>query len=561
MPAPPDPHGLNVHGDRALFVLTVAAFLSYAALFIYRTSFVVGGERYFSLFDDAMVSMRYARNIAHGWGAVWNPGGERVEGYTNPLWVLYLALVHLLPAPQSKVSAIVQITGAICLAANLCYVRRVALAVSDGSRAVAFGAVVLTASYLPLNNWALQGMEVGVLALLLSIALWQTIQGLETGRFQGRLYLLLGIGTWIRPDMAVPFVAFLVFLIVADPRHRRQHIAWGLAALAAAGAVQTLFRLWYYGDILPNTYYLKMTGVPFLVRIARGLYVLLECVWKASPLLFVLAFATALRRDNRIRLLFWIFIVQIAYSVYVGGDAWEYWGGANRYICVAIPGFFVLLSLALHDLTRVTISAARGPLAPHRPTPRWAPVAAFALVIGYAVVSMNSIYGVGALAEALLIRPPLHTGSGGENQQDVEQAMWLRRATAPDATLAVVRAGTIPYFADRRSIDLLGKNDRHVAHGAARSFSGLSGFRDFRPGHMKSDFTYSIGALQPDVIVQLRQRTSEAEPFLRGLYRGVSVDGDCVHVRRGSSHVLWDRIPSEACGPAGGGATRDERTP
>ena len=55
----------------------VGLFLVYAALFIYRTSFVVAGERYFSLFDDAMISMRYARNLAHGYGLVWNPGTSR----------------------------------------------------------------------------------------------------------------------------------------------------------------------------------------------------------------------------------------------------------------------------------------------------------------------------------------------------------------------------------------------------------------------------------------------------------------------------------------------------
>ena len=65
------------------FALVVAVFLIYAALFIYRTSFVVGGERYFSLFDDAMISMRYAKNLAHGYGLLWNSGGDRVEGYTN----------------------------------------------------------------------------------------------------------------------------------------------------------------------------------------------------------------------------------------------------------------------------------------------------------------------------------------------------------------------------------------------------------------------------------------------------------------------------------------------
>src|SRR3954468_15755896 len=88
------------------FWLTVSVFIAYAGCFIYRTSFVIGGERYFSLFDDAMVSMRYARNMARGLGLVWNPGGPHVEGYTNPLWVVYMAAVHLLPLPLSKTSLV-----------------------------------------------------------------------------------------------------------------------------------------------------------------------------------------------------------------------------------------------------------------------------------------------------------------------------------------------------------------------------------------------------------------------------------------------------------------------
>ncbi|HEV7784261.1 MAG TPA: hypothetical protein VGQ28_02925, partial [Thermoanaerobaculia bacterium] len=31
--------------------------------FIYRTSFVLDGRRFFCLFDDAMISMTYARNL------------------------------------------------------------------------------------------------------------------------------------------------------------------------------------------------------------------------------------------------------------------------------------------------------------------------------------------------------------------------------------------------------------------------------------------------------------------------------------------------------------------
>lgn len=142
--------------DHILFTLAVVTFLIYAGLFIYRTSFVIDGERYFSLFDDAMISMRYAKNFANGYGLVWNPGGERIEGYTNPLWVLYMSGIHLLPISQSKTSLFVQLTAAVLLAVNLYFVRKIALSVSDGSESVSLGAVVLTAAYLPINHWSLR---------------------------------------------------------------------------------------------------------------------------------------------------------------------------------------------------------------------------------------------------------------------------------------------------------------------------------------------------------------------------------------------------------------------
>lgn len=87
-------------GFTALLIL----FTAYAAGFIYRTSFEMNGVRFFCLFDDAMISMRYAKNLAHGLGLVWNPGGERVEGFTNPLWVLYMSFFYLFPIPPPKIS-------------------------------------------------------------------------------------------------------------------------------------------------------------------------------------------------------------------------------------------------------------------------------------------------------------------------------------------------------------------------------------------------------------------------------------------------------------------------
>jgi hypothetical protein len=527
---------------RTAFVLVLTAFLLYAALFIYRTSFVIGGERYFSLFDDAMVSMRYAKNFANGDGLVWNPGGPHVEGYTNLLWVLYMGAVHLLPIPASKTSLVIQITAAVLLTLNLVYVRRLALALSSGSSAVAIGAVALTASYLPLNYWSLQGMEVSVLVLLTSACTWKAIQSLESGSVPRTLYVLLGIGTWVRPDVAVMFLAFLGFMLFVDRMRWRHHLAWGVAAFVVSYAVQTAFREWYYGNVLPNTYYLKLAGIPLLVRLARGAEVLLQFVWNANVLLFALPFALLLKGDVRIALVLWLLVAQMTYSVYVGGDAWEYWGGSNRYICPVMPGFFVLLAYALHELAAATVKSMRGAQSWFTSEPR---VAAWisALAIVAAAVNLNSVHGIAALAEALLIRPPLHTGPGEANQLDVEQALAIRHATTRDASVAVIRAGTVPYFLERACVDLLGKSDSHVAHEPPRLGASLADFREFRPGHVKFDFAYSIAGLEPDVILHLRRREGLASPFLKN-YEGARLGNARIYLRRGSAHVLVDRLPA-----------------
>ena len=46
-------------------------------------------------FDDAYITYRYAENALAGHGLVYEPGGERVEGFSNPLWLVlsWLALV------------------------------------------------------------------------------------------------------------------------------------------------------------------------------------------------------------------------------------------------------------------------------------------------------------------------------------------------------------------------------------------------------------------------------------------------------------------------------------
>ena len=89
-------------------VLAVFTLISAAALM--SDSAVIDGTRYFLLDDDQMVSMRYARNLVDGQGLVFNPG-ERVEGYSNFLWTMVMAGVHLLPMGDARTALVVKCLG------------------------------------------------------------------------------------------------------------------------------------------------------------------------------------------------------------------------------------------------------------------------------------------------------------------------------------------------------------------------------------------------------------------------------------------------------------------
>ncbi len=535
------------------FYLIVAAYILYAAIFIIKTSFVVEGQRYFVLFDDAMISMRYAQNLAAGHGPVWNVGGEPVEGYTNPLWVAFMALFHLFPIPASKISVCIQISGAVFLVAALFYVRKIAESLT-GSWLVALLAVILTAFYSPLNNWVLLGMEVSALILIVCVALWLAVENLRLGRFTPWLYVLLGVGTLVRIDMAVPYLVILSFLVLTDRPHRRQNLLWGVGLLLVFILGQTTFRWLYYGDILPNTYFLKMSGYPVLNRILRGAYVLFQFAWDFNWLLFLFPLAVLFfRRDRSVWLLFLLLLGQIAYSVYVGGDAWEHKGGSNRYIAIVMPIFFILFAWAADLVRQALVDAASSRTkagwtkAARTQSAESLSLAGMVVFVLLSMVNMNFIAGdFRSLERWVLLRQPLFIEG---NKEDVQIALDLQAITTPDARVGVVAAGAIPYFSQRFAIDLLGKSDVKIARMDAQGSKSLRSIADFRPGHMKWDYDYSIGELEPDVVAQLWGDTEAAQAYLERYYIGggagsLNTAGDALYysLRRGSPRILWDRV-------------------
>jgi hypothetical protein len=126
----------------------------------------------------------------------------------------------------------------------------------------------------------------------------------------------------------------------------------------------------------------------------------------------------------------------------------------------------------------------------------------------------------------------------------------VRDATTPEASVAVVWAGMIPYFARRPSVDLLGRSDRTIARMAPRT-------KRFWPGHTKWDYEHSIGRLRPDLILQLWMPTREDLATIRRLgydrlLPDVFVRADSMAVDRVALQKAACRIWPQRCPPAFG---------
>jgi hypothetical protein len=533
-----------------LFWLMVGVFIIYSAVFIYKTIIVVNGQRYSVLFDDAMISMQYARNLAHGAGPVFNAGGDRVEGYSNPLWVAYMAIIHLLPIPTPYVSLAIQISGLVFLVLNLILIRRITTHMLDDSPAgwiIPLVAVGLTAFYYPLTQWSLLGVEVSILTLLASLAVWMVLTQLKEEKFSVWLYILLGVCTLIRIDMLAFGGVTWLFLVLVDKKNRRKNLLWGAVILGAFTLGQTLARYLYYGNVLPNTYYLKMTGSPLLLRIKRGFYVFFKFAWNFNLVLFLLPFLyLVFRRDRAAWYLFLAFGVQVAYSIYVGGDAWEHRGGANRFFAIVMPIFMVLFALTLEKLRRAVLTFMRA--GPKPLLSRWVEPLSHAVLVGLALISLlnfNILLDFTSLPYITLQKPSIYVIG---QEKILRIALFAKQITTPQATVLAVAAGGVPYFSERTTYDLLGKSDSLIAH-EAMHIDPTASLIDFRPGHNKWDYAHSIGDLKPDLIPEIWAGTqAEADPYLKD-YTVIQMDdfkqwlpNGVMYVRTGSPNIRWDLI-------------------
>jgi hypothetical protein len=519
-------------------IVCSAVYIVWALLFIWDTSFItIAGERGFCLFDDAMISMRYAANLVDGYGLVWNPG-ERVEGITNlgmtlfmAIWIAVLGARAALPAVQ--LSGLLFMIGiATCtLQIGRILAARAGLEQRKTLTAMFFAAGLL---FYPLSYWSLMGMETGLLALLLAVSVWLVLRFDDVATPLWSLTVLLGLAFMTRPDAAIPIAVIVAyrFLCVRRQPGGTRSVIIESALVGLFVIATTLFRLFYYGLPVPNTYLLKMTGAPLLDRLSLGLEFVEPLVQSlAIPLVIAaLALLSSARRETAF--LVALVIASIGYQVAIGGDAWAYW----RHSAPFVPLAFVVAVVESVLLVRARRSMSSGATRARGRNPR--------LELGVALlVLMVSAERVNDAFEAQYwFRSKPYQVE--DNAVNVNTALILNELLSEDATVGVFWAGSIPYFTGLRGIDILGRCDPDVARLPVQTSARDREFGAERlPGHNKFNLEYSVKELRPTYLQYGSWGGQSVELWAEENYTTVwHESGISVRLLRSDPSVRWDLI-------------------
>ncbi len=415
---------------------------------------LIDGVRWYWLDDDMMISMRYARNLAEGNGLVWTPG-ERVEGYSNFLWTMVMAVVHLF-RPEPRVAALpVRAIGFLLTLGSL--VLSVKLLRVFVRRGVVAAIAMLVAMVLcpDIVLWAVWGFENALLGFLLLFFLLRLFQ-----KGDDRLaYLALALVPLTRADGLYLFAAnALVALVVSKNRPRT--IVW-LAAACIPSAAHFAFRLLYYGEWLPNTYYLKVYGLTD--KHTRG-FLYAQNFLQTYTVLVTLAVASGVaiaRRDRRGVAVIVLLLANLGYVVLVGSDMFL----GCRFFSHLLP---ILIVYAAAGIGRLATGLV--------PRLGWAAV----LLVVSIPIGMSPLYRL------------LLVDTNGDQQKQIQVAALINKNALPDSSMAILCAGLVPYMTRLPAYDMLGKSDKHIAR--------LMPYPGSMSGHGKVDTDYIVGR-RPDLIV------------------------------------------------------------
>ena len=406
--------------------------------------------------DDAFISLRYARNIAEGLGVVFNPG-DRLEGYTNFLWILLSV-----PAFWLGVDPLVwvKVLASACAQAGLvlCWV---AARFFGGDRWDGYTLVApaLWAASSSVVLWSQGGLEPPLMALLcsggtlLAMMLWSRTgdhdpdcRSLAIGSA-----LLLAAAGFTRPD-AHAFFILAAGMAGIDMIRRRAVSRWWLLWAGIVVAILAPYHLWrvlYFGDLFPNTMYVKASAGseawPRGVEFVKSLW-----GFNANAGVFGLAIVSMVGRTRRGAKLWGLGVAAffMLYMVKIGRDE-------MKWFRLFLPLYPLVLALAADGMRQIGALLSR-PI--HGPQPR------HPLTIGLVIAALATA-GMVSLCVSLTAGKAKWHGQyvHFSERSFMRMGAYVAERSEPGARIAFQDMGAAPFAGgDLVWIDTIGILNRFV---------------------------------------------------------------------------------------------------
>jgi len=479
----------------------------------YRTIWVLLGALIFGAFcwhainftwDDPFISFRYADNLASGKGLVFNEG-QHVEGYSNLLWVLISAFLGLLGLGKYNLGLLIatKILGVMFAIFSFVLIVKAYRRIHPIPKGIGAQTPDPTASYyalipllLMLTNiyyavWAVGALETtffSFLVLVANILLFADIDSgtatMETNSTRGHprfivwrpiipgfVFFLVAI---TRADGFIIFAsAFIGLLFMYFTRLIKwKYILYLTLSFMVPSALVLILRIMYYGDIFPNTYYLK-AGFS-IEHIYWGLVDLRHAIFDIDKngipyslfgtsipflLIFVPFFFKETWRNPKIMAIGFQAGIYLIYIVYKGLD----WMGMFRFFIHIFPLFVLLASVGFAMLVKISIKGnGKGEIYRQK-------VGTYFIIFVF-ICSISGAYKYFTpridhfISGFVKFPPPLMI------EYHYNMGIWLRDNYKQGELVAIGDAGAIPYLSKATIVDMMGIMDRHIARLSAGQY-------------------------------------------------------------------------------------------
>ena len=429
---------------------------------------------HFFYHDDSYITLRYSQRLADGKGLTWNDG-ERVEGFTSFLWLIQNALL--------KYIGIDLVSGSRYL--GLAYYLAI-LAVLILSEVPSLWLIPLMT--LPsLNMYAMSGMETvsfcfwilaGTILLTKEIERKKdTIQANDPANIStnGKIFAISGIlfaaGGLTRPEGVLAGILVLMYLFLAKMIPGAIRFAIGFVPPVLG---YQLFRMLYFHDILPNTYYAKSAHVSKMILLKSLLS--FGAKWSFEWIPIAILIFIILRRESIRKFIVPLLVALPAVMAYFAGGGDHFKG-----IRIILPAIIVVAYAAGQSLKGRLISPGKS-------------VFTVAVLVSlYQLFLSTVLWQMPVFPMTFGLKPREQAACHGDIV-----GRFLEKNLPPGTLVAVNSVGALPYFASSLSfIDMLGLNDRIIAQ---REIHKLTTVYQRYPGHFKGNGAYVLSR-RPDIII------------------------------------------------------------